>query len=296
MTTPRAAVVIVTKNRKEELRVALRSAARQTASPELIVIDDGSTDGTADLVRQEFPAARLIRHETSKGLIARRNEGAHDATAPIIFSIDDDAEFVSPHTVEQTLADFGDDRIGAVAIPFVEPRKGGDEFQRAPTRDGMWITDCFIGTAHALRKDVFLTLGGYRERLFHQGEERDYCLRMLADGHLVRLGNADALHHYESPKRDMSRMDYYGRRNDILFAWHYVPLVHVLPHLAGTTINAVVSAIRAGRFANMLKGTAAGYLDILGHRGERAPVSSRIYSLHRRLKKQGPHKLECLAI
>jgi glycosyltransferase involved in cell wall biosynthesis len=184
--TPAATVAIVTKNRKSELPTAIRSALAQTAAPEVLVIDDGSSDGSAEMVEREFPGVRLIRRQESKGLIVRRNEAAHAAQAPIVFSIDDDAEFLSANTVEQTLAEFNDPRIGAVAIPYIEPNKGNRLEQRAPDAHGPWITDCFKGTAHALRRDIFLELDGYRDRLVHQGEERDYCIRMLSAGLVVR--------------------------------------------------------------------------------------------------------------
>jgi len=292
--TPTATVAIVTKNRKDELQTAIRSALAQSASPEVIVVDDGSSDGTSEMVRRQFSPVKLIRYEESQGLIVRRNHAAAAASAPIIFSIDDDAEFTSARTVEQTLAEFDSPRIGAVAIPCIEPKKSNRVFQQAPDASDRWVTDCFIGTSHALRRDVFTKLGGYRARLVHQGEERDYCLRMLAAGLIVRLGSADPIHHYESPKRDFSRMDYYGRRNDVLFAWHYVPRALLLTHLAGTTINALRSAWQAGRAWNMTRGTSAGYADIFRFSSERAPVADSVYRLHRRLKKKSPLTLSSI--
>ena len=246
------------------------------------------------MVRAEFPSATLIRHEVSHGYIGRRNEGAAAARAPIVFSIDDDAEFTSPATIAQTLREFDHDRIGAVAIPYIEPRKGNRLLQQAPDANGHWVSDTFIGTSHALRRDVFLRLGGYRPELVHQGEERDYCLRMLSAGFVVRLGRADAIHHYESPKRDFSRMDYYSRRNDILFAWHLAPASSLPLHLAGTTINAVRSSWQAGRAWHMARGTLDGYRAAFRAASVRAPVSPAVYRLHRRLKTRGPAPLAAI--
>ena len=290
----KATIVIVTRNRLQELRVAVRSAIAQTVQPDVIVVDDGSHDGTATAVAAEFPGVRLIAHPDSQGYIRRRNQAAAMANTPVVFSIDDDAEFRSAQTVEQTLREFDSPQIGAVAIPCIEPHKGNVVFQQAPDIHDCWITDSYIGTAHAVRRDVFLKLGGYRETLVHQGEERDFCLRMLADGHLVRLGRADAIYHYESPKRDPNRMDYYGRRNDILFGWHLVPATALPVHLAGTTINGIRSAWRAGRAKAMFKGTLAGYLEGGQAMRERAPVSTALYRLHRLIKKSGPLRVEAV--
>ena len=116
-------VVITTRNRKDSLRTALQSVLTQTAKPEVLVIDDASTDGTAEMVRGEFPTVRLDQSPQALGLIVQRNRGASLANGDIIFSIDDDAAFSTPHVIEQTLAEFEHDRVGAVAIPFINVNK-----------------------------------------------------------------------------------------------------------------------------------------------------------------------------
>ncbi len=280
-------MVITTKNRKDELRTALNSALEQSCHPEVLVMDDGSTDGTADMVRAEFPQALLHRREKSKGYIVRRNEGAKLATGEIIFSIDDDAAFSTPQVVEETLREFDDLRIGAVAIPYLEPHKDNRLMQQAPDGAQVWITDRFIGTAHALRRDVFLKLDGYREHLVHQGEESDFCLRLLAAGYVVRLGHADPIHHFESPKRDFRRMDFYGARNAILFVWQNVPWPVFPLHLLATTFNVLRWTLQPARFFLRLRAVLAGFGWCLSHRNERRPVGRAVYQRHRHLKQTG---------
>jgi glycosyltransferase involved in cell wall biosynthesis len=286
-----ASVVITTKDRCDELVQAVSSALKQSVAVEVLVIDDGSTDGTSNVIRTQFPSVRLERSNVSMGLIVQRNYAARLASGSIIFSIDDDAYFPSSETVAQTLREFDDPRIGAVAIPYIEPRKSPNMHQRAPESDGMFVTNSFIGTAHALRKDVFLLLNGYREHLFHQGEEPDLCVRMLQAGYVVRLGRADPIHHMESPRRDLSRMDYFGRRNDVLFAWQNVPMPYFPVHLAGTTLNGLMTAYRLRRFKKMTAGLLRGYLDCFRFRRKRRPVSRAAYRLYRYLKKAGPRRL-----
>jgi glycosyltransferase involved in cell wall biosynthesis len=285
-----ATLVVSTRNRKDLLRDALASALRQTARLEILVLDDGSDDGTSEMVGNEFPVARLYRFEQSAGLIQRRNDAAQLATAPIIVSIDDDAAFPSPNTIQQTLGEFDDVRIGAVAIPFVNVRQDPRINQRSPG-PGVFVTAAFIGTAHALRRDLFLQLNGYRAELVHQGEESDYCIRMLDAGHVVRSGAADPIHHFESPRRDLRRMDFYGRRNDILFAWQNVPTTALLPHLAGTTLNGLRYAIGRRQPSHMLRGAMAGYGTLVTGRAARRPVSRAAYRLFRELKTRGPFPL-----
>lgn len=285
----RVSIVIATRNRRDELRIALSSALGQTAQPEVVVIDDGSTDGTAEMVQANFPSVRLERSETSQGYIVQRNRGANLAKGRILFSIDDDAKFSTPRILEQTLRDFDHPRIGAVAIPYLEPRTTNQRPQLAPDDRATWITGAFVGCAHAVRRNVFLRLGGYREELVHQGEERDFCLRMLSAGYVTRCGRADLIHHMESPRRDFRRMDFYGRRNDILFAWQNVPAPYFTAHLLGTTWNGLRFALRCGR--EQFRGTIAGYSEIACRKHKRQHVTRTAYRLQRRLQKRGPLRL-----
>jgi glycosyltransferase involved in cell wall biosynthesis len=290
-----ASIVIVTKDRKNDLRRAIVSAISQTEPVEVVIVDDGSTDGTSDMVRSEFPKVLVDRTPNSLGCIAQRNRAAALLSADIIFSIDDDAEFSSPRVVEQTIAEFSDPRIAAIAIPYIEPRKGNHVFQKAPDANTIWITNSFRGTSHAIRRKIFNQVGGYRDQLIHQGEEADLSIRLLRLGWVVRLGAGDEIIHYEAPIRDWHRMNFFGRRNDILFAWHNVPMPLFPFHLAATTFNGFRSVAGTRYRSGMVMGMLSGYSDICHRWNEREPVPQHIYRLHRLLKKRGPksiHEIE----
>ncbi len=284
---PAATVVITTKNRKEELRQAVASAVAQSPLVEVLIIDDGSTDGTAEMIEAEFPTVRLHRSEQSLGYPVQRNRGAELASAPIIFSIDDDAIFTSPDTVSQTLKEFDHPQVGAVAIPFINVNSSPAVHQKAPDAEQIYITDSYIGTAHAVRRDLFLQLGGYRERLFHQGEEGDYCIRLLDAGHVVRLGCAAPIHHFESSKRDQARMDFYGKRNLVLFAWYNVPLSYLPVHLAVTVLKGAWHGIKIRRPLKSWSGLLSGLFACLVERKTRRPICGKVYRTSRYLKKKG---------
>jgi GT2 family glycosyltransferase len=287
-----ATVVIATRNRKDDLRRALASCRTQTVVVEVLVLDDGSTDRTAEMVRREFPEVRIVRHEGSKGYIVRRNEGARLAQKPIIFSLDDDAAFATPDVAAETLAWFAEPRVGAVAIPFCNVNNGPQVYQRAPDANGCYVADRFIGTAHALRRDLFLSLGGYREAYVHQGEEGDYCLRMLQAGFVVRLGYGGLIHHFESPQRSLDRTDYYGVRNQIWFNWRNVPWPDVVVRLPASLSMLLGYSFRVGRFRQRTRGIRDGLGQIMLGKVKREPVKRITYRMFRRLQKHGPVRLE----
>lgn len=284
--SPQASIVITTRNRRDELEKAVASALAQKieGGVEVIVIDDGSTDGTSGMIAEKFPQVKLHRFEQSRGLIVQRNHGARLASAPIIFSIDDDACFTTENIVADIVRQFDLPAVGAVAIPFINVCQDADVIlQKAPAVEGVFVCPSYIGTAHALRRDLFLKLGGYREVLFHQGEEGDYCVRMLDAGHVVRLGRSDPIHHFESPRRDFRRVDLYGRRNNVLYGWHNIPGGKLPLYLAVTTWNGLRHGLRAGRPGVMMQGLAQGYRAIWQERNARAPVSATAFELSREL-------------
>src|SRR5262245_33753731 len=281
-----ASVVIVTKNRRDELRDSVRSAIEQTAEPDVLVLDDGSDDGSVGMVEREFPSVRVVRFDRSGGYIVRRNQAACLAETPIIVSIDDDATFSTPGTVAQVLREFDHDRIGAVAMPYLNFRCDDVVRGRPPGEVGRYVTHGFVGTAHAIRRDLFLALGGFRELFFHQGEEREFCLRMLAAGYVTALGRSDPVHHHVSPRRDLRRIHVYARRNDILCAWLTTPMPYLPLHIAGTVAKGAAFGIRTNRAGWMVAGVMAGLVGCGRFWRERRPVSRAAYRLNRRLRKE----------
>ncbi len=281
----RACVIITTKNRRDELANALRSALQQHGDIEILVIDDGCTDGTADFVRREFPSVHLDRSEHSLGLVAQRSRGARLTTADIIVSIDDDAVFSTPDVVARTLLDFDDPRIGAVAIPYIDVKKNQNLRQKAPETHGIFIAREFRGTAYAVRRELFLQLGGFCTLIPQQLEEQEFCARLFDAGYVVRLGRSDPIHHIESPKRNRTGMYYHQARSHLLFCWLRAP-ARVLPiELLRVSARRWRRAVRVGYGWASCKGVIAGLLAGLRCWGNRRPVKSSTWRLLNRLRK-----------
>lgn len=287
---PDVSVLISTVNRREDVRRAVASVLAQTARVEVLVMDDGSTDGTAELVRTEFPEVRLYRSERSQGSIVQRNRGVALARAPVVVTLDDDAALPSPSTLAQTLAEFDHPRIGVVAIPVLE-RRVGTIMNQAP-RDGRFVGGPYNGAAAALRRELFLALGGYWPQMRYGGEELDYWIRLLDAGYVARLGSADPAEHYKSQARDLSRWHALGASSQVLWAWRDVPMPYLVPQLGAVTLNALILGLRIGRLRDKARGLLIGYATAGREFRKRRPVRRQTYRLSRLLRHRGPLSLE----
>jgi glycosyltransferase involved in cell wall biosynthesis len=105
---PDVSVVIPTRNRRALLRRSLGSALGQEGvDVEVIVVDDGSTDGTADqVIGMDDPRVQLVRNDAGRGVSAARNAGTGRARGPWVAFLDDD-DLWSPHKLAAQLAALG---------------------------------------------------------------------------------------------------------------------------------------------------------------------------------------------
>jgi GT2 family glycosyltransferase len=102
----RVSVIVVSLNTCDLLRACLRSVfeAGGKVSFEVIVIDNGSVDGSADMVRREFPRVRLVVNERNEGFARPNNTGMRMAAGEFFFLVNSDAE-LRPGTTD-ALVDF----------------------------------------------------------------------------------------------------------------------------------------------------------------------------------------------
>jgi len=283
-TSPVATVVITTRNRKEFLRKAIESARSQDQAVEIIVMDDASCDGTADMVRREFPLVRVCRSDQRFGLIVQRNRAANLASTPIIFSLDDDAIFTTPNIVSQTLPYFKDERVGAIALPLINIINGAKQefFAGRPTRqDISWVTHAFPGGASAIRRDLFLALGGFQGHLFQWGEEAEFSQRMRNSGRVVQMAMTDPVHHFPAIEgRHKRGKNVWLYRNMILASWYTAPRSLLVPLLLVQTARCLArGASNIRQFPIAIEGIIRGYASCLARVGKRTPVSSQTFKL-----------------
>lgn len=194
--TPRISAIIPVYNGRKYLREAVDSVIAQTLPPiELIIVDDGSTDGSMDVLEgleAPFPIVRL--RQENAGQSAARNHGARVAKGDFIALLDQDDAWYPEH-LEELARPFGEERrLGWAYSNLDEMDEGGgmvtvgmldDLPAQHPKRSlhEMLSHDLFIlPSASLIERKAFLAVGGFDERLSGY-EDDDLFLRMFRAGY-----------------------------------------------------------------------------------------------------------------
>jgi glycosyltransferase involved in cell wall biosynthesis len=157
-------------------RDELRCAYGQTA--ELLVVDDGSTDRTAEIARD---AGATVLHEAERSIARARNHGAAEATAPILVFVDADT-LVPPAFLSKVAEVMADDRVlgGAMDTEY-RPRRFTMKLYLRVWRVLARLMRMGQGAGQFCRQAAFAAVGGYDETLF-MGEDVDLLWRVQRHG------------------------------------------------------------------------------------------------------------------
>jgi GT2 family glycosyltransferase len=199
-------VVVVNWNRRELLRACLDSLARQThRNFEVVVVDNGSNDGSPELVRElaaGFPAPlRLIANRENRGFCAANNQGFAGATAEFIALLNNDAE-AEPAWLEALIETIGAaddvgmaaskilvwedprriDKCGHLIYPDGQNRGRGtgqvDRGQFDRVEETLWPDGCAALYRRAMLDDI----GGFDEDFFAYADDAELGLRARVAG------------------------------------------------------------------------------------------------------------------
>jgi cellulose synthase/poly-beta-1,6-N-acetylglucosamine synthase-like glycosyltransferase len=178
---PKASIVVATYNNKNVLRKVLRGMLRldYPAGYEVIVVDDGSRDGTAEMVRQEFKAEKKIRFfgfGKNKGVCKARNKGIRMARYPVVANMDHDC-IPARAWLKDLVKPFADPKVGA-ASSF----------------------GAFGGTSTAFRKKLLDRVGGYDEDYFYYREDTDLTFKIIELGYMFKKTRAHYVHDHREIK------------------------------------------------------------------------------------------------
>jgi len=216
----RLSYVLISFDRREALLSTLMRLTAVTPLPadqwEIIVIDNASTDGSADAVARMFPAVRLVRNERNIGMPAR-NRGFAMARGDFIITLDDDSFPADQTAVSRMLAHMdARPQCAAVVARVILP----DGTAEAPA-----LPSVMLGGASCLRRSALVRVGGFCTDFFRQAEEYDLSCRIWAAGFTIDRFEDILFRHDKvvGPGRSspvVCRMDL---RNNLIVAGRFLP-------------------------------------------------------------------------
>ncbi len=228
MNRPDLSVVVVSWNVCDLLRRCLHSLseAADDVRVETVVVDNASTDGSAGMVRAEFPGVRLIALDENLGYAGGNNCGIAACSGRNVLALNPDT-IVKPGALEAIVRKLdADGRVGAVAPKNLrEDGRVRPSARRFPTyaamlyrhlffrgmqplrgvyynyrmRDFAWDRELPVdqpaGAALAVRRSVLEEVGGWDEGFFMYFEEVDLCRRIKSRGYEIRfVPEAEIIH------------------------------------------------------------------------------------------------------
>jgi GT2 family glycosyltransferase len=236
-----ATAVISTWNKAGDLRenlVALRRQTRPFAA--VVVVDNASTDGTVEMLAREFPEVRsIVMPHPRHGACETFNIGFAAAQTPLIAILDDDV-VLPPDWLERAVERLArEPATTAVLSTEVEEPGMPPGYLEAPQLARERYMSTFRGCASLARARALREAGGYDERLYIYGNERDLTCRLLNLGYRVlHYPAVRAFHKTPFGIKMGKRSLYYHARNAWLTMLKHAPLADLarMPWLVFTRV------------------------------------------------------------
>lgn len=244
-------VVVPTYNRSRMVARTLQTLFAQTLSPsrfEVVVVVDGSTDDTAEVLKRLHPACGFqVVEQENRGLAGARNSGFKAARSERILFLDDDMlcdpalveTHVLAHADKEAIAAFGAIFLSADSPPSLaaecfQREIGSSHILRRTKPDLPWeIRECVFSNT-SLSRQALESLGGFDER-FRMREDLEFGIRLFQTGVQARpLPGAIAYQYYDKTSADLIRDAKAFARSDFLLAQKH-PGAMIEGHLSAAT-------------------------------------------------------------
>ncbi len=249
---PLVTIGILSYNRVNELRATLDCITRSVDYPnlEIIVVDNASTDGSAEMIAKEFPSVRTIRLKENIA-VSGRNHFYREAKGKYIFSYDDDSMPATPATITQAVELFErHPEYDAISFCCYQPLTdtfetlGLEQFYIDRSADGWFEGLYFVEGGMCVRRDSFAKISGYDPE-FHWGAEgADLTLQMYAQGmKTIYAPEIATLHMKSGRNRIVSKNITLFTRNYIWTIAKHFPIIAAIPMVIVYILRRSISAL-----------------------------------------------------
>jgi GT2 family glycosyltransferase len=221
-------IVILSYNRKEDIRESLEKLYSYGLNDiEIIVVDNGSSDGTSQMIESEYPSVRLLKLDKNIG-VSGYNKGFEISKGRYILILDDDS-FPSENSVKRMIEEFEKDKtVGIIAFDvrnYSSYNLVSNQTKKDEQTENKRYLMGFNGAGAGIRKSLIDKIGGYPDEFFLYWNETDLAIRVLNEGYKILWVNDIISYHKYSPKnRDSERGPYYYTRNLYWIILKYFPL------------------------------------------------------------------------
>jgi GT2 family glycosyltransferase len=277
---PLVSCIVLNWNGKEKLRACLKSMQKfpEKVDKEIIVVDNGSKDGSVEMIKSLFPFVRLIENPVNYGIPRATNQGFAIAKGEYFFLCGNDTQMSEGWLLEPIKLMEKNSEIGVVGLLDVGP----SEFSRRIPEPVDYERDNVASVAMLARRRIYDLIGGYDEKNFspYGGDETDWNYRARAIGFKVyRTHRAIILHHHghdtkrQNPNQFLLLNEH--RLKAMLFNLNFFQLVQRIPGLAWIAWGAFLS----GNFFVLLRSywnNVKNWRTILVERKKRKGDAARI--------------------
>jgi len=270
-------ILIGSRNRINALERCLKSVMLQDYSDiEVLVLDDSDNQNEYKKLFRTIkdPRFQLFHSPRPLGVSGSRNSLMEKAKGDIYFFIDDDAYFDEKDSLTITLESFlAQPRVGILAFKIQNHGESEREYnvpfntgtlKRNPQLIGQSrFVAYFLGTAHAIRKDVIKECGLYNNALFFGEEELDLSYRAISHGWEIYYESNVLVHHMPQPSvigkgNCMGEELFHHVKNRFYLAFSYLPARFIPLYLGIWTSKYLLDAIQIGAFKFYIKGIIKG--------------------------------------
>jgi len=228
---PTVSLVIAVWNRIDDLRENLAKIREQVVpADQVIVVDNNSSDGTPEMVTEEFPEVQLIRMPHSDyGACETFNVGFSSATGDLVGILDDDV-ILPPTFVADMIQKFAEEpETTAILSPKVIEPEMPEWYLNSESLHRERYLATFRGCGSMARAEAIRKANWYDIRFFIFGNERDLTTRLLNLGYRVKMfPEVEVFHKAPFGMRHGKRSLYFHVRNFWLYAFKYLPWSQVL--------------------------------------------------------------------
>lgn len=263
MQSPLVTVMIATRDRGPELERTLELLRCQRYEAiELVVVDDGSREPMAAVIRGLWPEATVIRHEDSKGQCERRNEGFAASRGKFILHLDDDCCFTQPGDLAAAVQYLADrPSVGALVFDLYNGSDLPNDLACSRAQGG--CVRSFVGAAVLFRTEAVRQTAGYRSFYHSQGEEDELALQLLQRGWPILFCPWILAHHRLSRLNRNSVASWQrGLSNEIWTLVLHLPARRLLLEIAWKLLVGFWDAIRLARYRAYCRGIWKCFLGV----------------------------------